>query len=159
MPDWEKIIARQHAAAHSNDEYELVTGDRAAASEIARRGDQLGLIFPEEFVSLYETYNGVGIGSGDDVWWVLHPLDQLSQFGKSVCSFFDETHPEEADLFYPFLDFGNGDAIGYLSDESGNVMPGLYVFSHESVRFDEDQESEEFLSLIPVSIEDFFDSI
>ena len=160
MPDWKHIVARYHAAAHSDDEHALVTGDGALASEIEKTGDELGIKFPNEFASLYGTYDGIGVGSDDDdIWWLFRPLDQLSQFANTIRESFSETHPETAERFFPFLDWANGDGMGYLMNESGEVLPGLYTFEHESFEFDEDQETEEFLSSIPVTIEEFLNSV
>ena len=50
--------------------------------------------------------------------------------------------------FVPFVDWGNGDASGYVFSESGIPLPGIFIFEHDNYDFEEDQDWKEFL--IPV---------
>ena len=45
------------------------------------------------------------------------------------------------------------------ADENGEILSGLNTFEHEAYEHDEDQEPDEFLSWIPVTIEEFLKSM
>ena len=161
MPDWKKIVTRHHSVAHADDDYRLETGNGASPESITKIGNELGLVFPEEFASLYQTFNGIGVSSehDDDIWWLFCPLEQLPEFGMSIRDSFSEYHPNIAERFFPFIDWANGVGTGYLLDEGGRVFAGMYTFEHEALDYDEDQDPEEFLTSLPVSIEEFLSSV
>ena len=162
MHNWNQIVARHHSAAHRDDGYELVTRPGATGALIQETGAALGVAFPDEFIALYRVFDGIGIRNddhGEEVLWFFQPLAQLQEFVATTRGWFRETHPELAARFFPFLDWANGDGMGYLTDESGSVLPGLFTFEHECYEFDEEQEPDEFLVSIPVTIEQFLDAV
>ncbi|MFO0913567.1 MAG: SMI1/KNR4 family protein [Pirellulales bacterium] len=157
-PDWLQIIESHHAKAHPNDGYNLVTRPPASRSQLDELGDALGIQFPVDFRSLYLTCNGVGVVHKDDpdkIWWLFRPAEEIEGFAADVRNWFRKTHNKYADRFFPFIDFSNGDGIGYVVDESGIIIDGLFCFEHEKYRFKADQDVNDFLSHAPVTIEEF----
>ena len=162
MPNWLKIIAGHHAKAHANDGYTLVTRPAASAEQLDRLAVSLGIALPSEFRELYSACNGFGVASDnelDKTWWLFRPTDQIESFAGDVRSWFAETHQSFANRFFPFIDFSNGDGIGYIVDESGAIIDGLFCFEHENYEFDAEQDVNEFITHSPVTIEEFLTRI
>jgi hypothetical protein len=158
MKDWMDIVRRNHEWAHARDGCRLVTQDGADPQAIIQLEDRLGIHFPDEFHELYATLNGFGVASNGDsehVWWLCTPLEEIPEFAEGIRKWFRGTHPDVAERFVAFIDWHNGDGEGYLFDEHGIALPGLYIFEHELYGFDEDQDIDEFLDEIPVTIEEF----
>jgi hypothetical protein len=162
MANWDRIIKRHHQRAHSDDGLAFAANPGAAESDLAALEARLGIQFPAEFRSLYSTFNGFGVRSVDspgDVYWFTRPLEELPEFVEAIRHSFRETHPELAARFYPFIDWANGDGLGYLAGDDGRILPGLYSFQHESYDCDADQDTDEFLMHAPVSLEKFLTSV
>jgi hypothetical protein len=158
MPDWVQIVESHHAKSHPNDGYRLVTRPSASHYTLDALKRSLGFEFPAEFRSLYLVFDGIGVShrnEPDETWWLFLPTDQIESFCIDVRKWFRDTHEKYANRFFPFIDFANGDGMGYIVDEAGNPLDGLFCFEHESYRFDESQDVNEFLSHVPVSIEEF----
>ena len=66
-------------------------------------------------------------------------------FFASTRSWFGETHPTVAKRFLPFIDWVNGDGMGYLVLDNGTIADGLFCFEHELFEHDEDQDPDEFI--------------
>ncbi len=161
MPDWAQILKDQHAAAHSDDGYLLATQPGVSSDQLDEMADQLGIDLPEEFRELYSTSNGFGVATAQDpseAFWLFRPLQQLPEFIDSVRSGFEATHPEAAARFFPFIDWGDGDSMGYQTETAGILLPGLFCFEHESYQHTADQAPEDFLASFPVTIEEFLRS-
>lgn len=62
MTDWKRLVEEQHAWAHSDDEFQLVTAPGASRRRLAELAPLLGVKLPDEFLELYTTFNGVGSG-------------------------------------------------------------------------------------------------
>jgi len=162
MANWSKIIAAHHAKAHANDGYALVTRPAASDEQLEQLAGSLGITLPGEFRDLYSTCNGFGVAGDaelDEPWWFFRPTDQIESFAGDVRDWFAETHQKFADRFFPFIDFANGDGIGYVVDESGAIIDGLFCFEHENYKFDAEQDVNEFITHSPVTIEEFLTHI
>lgn len=158
MPDWTQILNRHHAVAHAEDGYKLATQPGVSGADLDRLSDLLGINLPDEFREFYMTSNGFGVATDDnpnDACWLFRPLEDLPNFIDSVRSSFSETHPDLASRFFPFIDWDNGDGMGYLTETTDIILPGLFCFEHESYAYSADQDPDEFISVIPVTIEEF----
>ena len=120
--------------------------------------------WPAEFVDFYGNHDGVGLRMQpqEEVIWNFVPSHEIGTFAHSVREWFSETHPEIARAFFPFFDWGCGDAVGYvrvdhlLKDVVDEILPGsLFEFDHENYRFDASQPWFEFLQPCYASIRDF----
>ena len=147
MTDWRKIVSEYHDKVLGQSGGKLLTLEGASNSSVDELQQALGFDLAEEFRSLYLQCNGFGLtnGADDQKDWFFHPIDQISGFAGDTRKWFEETHPESAARFFPFVDWGNGDGMGYLLDENGQVLDGLFWFEHEYYEFDEDQEFDEFV--------------
>ena len=162
MADWSIIIADQHSKAHPNDRCNLVAGPAATNQQLDELSESQGIALPQDFCELYLTHNGFGVADDDEpdkIWWFFRPTDQIADFANGMRSWFAKTHQKYADRFFPFIDFSNGDGIGYIVDESGLIMDGLSCFEHENYKFDEEQDVNEFITHAPVTIEEFLTQI
>lgn len=147
MQDWRRTIREHHDKFHVQPSDKLLIRDGATNDGVDDLQTALGLELPNEFRSLYLQCNGFGLTYEDDdqKWWFCHPIDQIPGFVKQTRKWFDETHPESAAQFFPFIDWANGDGMGYLLDENGEFFDGLYCFEHENYEFEEDQKIEDFV--------------
>ena len=145
------------ACAHDAAECELVTKAGASAEELDQFERRLGLRLPDEFKSLYGEFNGVGICSRDfqRVFWLFRALGEQEDFMAIQRSAFVATHPKYAPRFFPFVDWANGDSMGYLVDSVGALLSGLYCFDHEEYEYSGSQDIGEFLCFAFETIEDF----
>ncbi len=156
MPNWKKLVESHHET--SSEDYQLVTRQGATAADIETTARKLGIDFPREFRSLYSVFNGVGLCSPDrpeEIEWTFQPLENLPGFAEVARAWFAKTHPEVAKRFFPFIDWGDGDSMGYLTNNKGKVMKGIRWFQHESYEWDEDQDPDEFLELTNHSIQSY----
>ena len=148
MTNWTQLITENHAWAHANDGFSLVLSDPASQSDIATLEKQLGIKLPAELHDVYMRHNGFGIRSSADparIYWTLAPVSRVPELTGSARDWFQETHPKEASLFYPVIDWHCGDYTGYLVTSDGNALDGLFTFEHESYEFDSEQSPEDFL--------------
>ena len=163
MVDWLAIIRSYHAKAHANDGYRLVTGPPASNAALDALQEWAGFQLPDEFRSFYSVMDGFGIADDDrasaDTSWFFRPTDQIEPFTKEIRKWFQETHEAYALRFLSFIDFGNGDGMGYVEEEAGRPFDALFCFNHEAYRFDHDQDVNEFLEYLPVSLQEFLSSI
>jgi len=147
MYDWRKIISEHHHRVHVQPDDTLIIRDGAATDSIDDLQQTLGIEMPEEFRSLYCQCDGFGLDQtdGGQEWWFCHPITQIPEFVTQTGSWFRKTHPDSASRFFPFIDWSNGDGMGYLLNENNEMLDGLYCFEHENYEFEEDQDSEEFI--------------
>lgn len=155
MSDWHKSIVAFHKVDNADHPESLVLGTPATAASIAEFEKGIGHAMPDEFKQLYSEYDGFGtLREGETAWFFL-PIAKLPELAAQVRDWFQETHPEIAKRFVPFVDWGNGDASGYVFSESGVPEPGIFMFEHESYEFEGDQDWEEFLVPVDASIRAF----
>lgn len=107
----------------------------AAPEHIDRLADQFEVALPPEFRSMYQAANGFGgVGDVGPVEWAALPLAGIPQFAATVRRWFQDSHPEAAMRFVPFLDWRCGDATGYLFGEQGECDGKLTTFFHDEYR-------------------------
>lgn len=160
MTDWNALILAHHAAAHADGDFELIASPGATDEAINQLASELRVSFPDEFASLYTAADGWGCypaGQPAEVSWLFRPLEQIPQFCEAIRAWFADTHPEFTDRFVPFIDFDNGDGLGYFYEANGTIMEGLFCFEHEAYEADEAQDINEFVTSAPISIRQFIE--
>jgi hypothetical protein len=155
MSEWQKNIIAFHKVDNPDDPESLFLGPPASVASIAEFEKAIGYMMPDEFKQLYTEYDGFGTTRDGETDWFFLPVSKLLEHATEVRDWFQETHPELAKRFVPFVDWGNGDASGYVFSEAGIPLPGIFIFEHESYEFEEDQDWEEFLIPVDSSIRDF----
>jgi len=158
MTDWLDIISNRYAEAVANDGDELVVSPGATQEQIDQCCEALGFDPPADFRELYATCNGFGVrerGQPDAPCWFFYPLQEIAGFCEEIRAGFEETHPEEASRFFPFIDFEDGDGVGYCVDAEGKLLDGLFLFESEAYEGEEDQEPNDFLVRVPMSVREF----
>ena len=162
MPNWSKLIADNHAKAHADDGFNLITRLAATNIQLDELSESLGITWPTDFRELYSTFDGFGVATNDEpdkIWWFFRPANEIPKFADDVRNWFLKTHEKCAARFFPFIDFSNGDGIGYIVDDTGVIMDGLFCFEHEQYKFDEEQDVNEFIIHVAVNIEEFLTQI
>ena len=147
MNEWLNLFQR-HRASDPCDGCEMVFGEAADAGKIDELERKFGFRFPAEFWSLYTTYDGYGVtfdNKPGEIYWDFRPLGDLELFVKQYHDAIVETHPSVATSFYPFFDWSTGDSAGYLLDDNGQPLPGLYDFYHAGYEADPTQDFTDFL--------------
>lgn len=155
MTEWHRNIVAFHNLDNVDDPDSLFLGSPAKATSIADYEKSVGYPMPEEFKELYSEFDGFGTSRDGEVDWFFLPVSKLPEHALIVRDWFQKTHPEIAKRFVPFVDWGNGDASGYVFAESGVPEPGIFIFEHESYEYEEDQDWREFLIPVDASIRDF----
>ena len=147
MQQWRQTISEHHSRVHVQPGDKLLIRDGSTSDRLDTLQESLCFDLPEEFRSLYLQCDGFGLTYEDNEqeWWFCHPLGQIPDFADQTRKWFEATHPEAAARFFPFIDWGNGDGMGYLLGEDGKKLNGLYCFEHENYEFDAEQEIEEFV--------------
>jgi hypothetical protein len=158
MSDWYQIISAAHQLDHPEAPDSLVLGAPADAVSIAAFEKAIGYCLPEEFKELYLKYDGFGRSGKTEVCWFFLPMSELPRHVAEVREWFQETHPEIARRYVPFVDWGDGDASGYLFSESGVPEQAIFMFEHESYEFEKDQDWRDFLMPVDKSIRDLITS-
>ena len=149
MPNWKEIVESHHAWAHPDDDWRLIAGPSAGAADLALLEELFGSALTDEIRGFYEQMDGFGITSDTgEVLWFMVPIAGLANTFETCRSWFRDTHPELADLFVPFIDWGCGDYSGILLGESGVPLEGIYEFEHEEYEFDDGQSGIDFLSSV-----------
>lgn len=155
MSDWRQDIINHHNLDHEDQPESLFLGEPANAEELRAFEKSVHRRLPEEFHDLYSQYNGYGTVSEHGTDWFFVPLEMLPEHVSGIRDWFQGTHPELAARFVPFVDWGNGDASGYLFSESGEMEPGIYMFESESYLFEAEQDWTEFLYPVDEDLRSF----
>jgi hypothetical protein len=145
MDKWKTIITDFHLLDHPGSPDSLHFGPPATAAEIAAFEAGIGFHFPEEFHDLYRSCNGFGRRDGEEIIWFCAPLEEIPALSEDVRKWFKGTHPELAAQFVAFIDWESGDYTGYVFDEEGKVLEGLFDFQHDSYDYESKQDPDEFL--------------
>lgn len=125
-----------------------------------------GFKWTNEFFELYGRHDGFGLKevSDEKVSWICVPSHEIESLGENVRSLFSETHPEISKAFFPFYDWGSGDAAGYFqlqeimdSDVTGVAPETIFEFDHENYNFDPCQPWFDFLQPAYESIHSLLD--
>jgi len=112
----------------------------------------------DEFKSLYREFNGVGFRDSGLIKWLFVPAEDLPHFKVRITAWFKDSHPQIAERYFPFFDWDTSDSVGFLKSDTGEMLPGLYEFSHEVYEFDSTQSYTDFIFKTSKSIEDFIKS-
>lgn len=144
-----KLISQYYASSQIADVH---FGPPADADSITRLKN-IHPSFPADLIAVYQECNGFGVKEGDEVEWLLMPIEKLQDFVANCRSTWEETHPLMASKFVPVFDWGNGDVSGYLPLE---IAPAntIYTWDHELYEYDAAQDWREFLVETESSIED-----
>ena len=153
--DWQDLFEAVFESRKAFDERgNIVFGCPATAEEIGATFSEFGFKAPQEFVSLYSTFNGVGSTSPHSPkktdWWFL-PLEQIAFLHESFQRWV-ELHDDLADAFLPFIDFGGGGKAGYFRSGGIATPETIFEFDNGAYEFDEDQEISEFILELDDSI-------
>ena len=141
---------------------EMKLGGPASAARMEEVERQFGFAFPDEFRSLYGTYDGYGVvfdNKPAEIFWDFRPLGELVSFANGYRDTMAEAHPSLATRFFPFFDWSTGDSAGYLLDNNSKLLPGLYDFHHAAYEGDPNQNVSEFLVLASDSIAGYLENI
>ena len=138
--DWKQLARDRYAPTE-----ELIFGSGATQQQWKELEEKGVIEWPTEFRSLYNEFNGFAHGSSEEPEWLLVPLNQTPSLTAHIRSWFQETHPDQAARFVAFIDWGNGDATGYMMMNGGGWVDGLYTFNHEFYEFEAKQDWQEFL--------------
>lgn len=160
MTDWLELLARHQAAAQAESGYEPIFGDSASPEAVDRIQSMIGLAFPAELIELYRSVDGYGLEMDLDSRlspWFIVPTSELFAFVSSQRNAFAETHKSLSDRFLPFIDWANGDSMGYIYDRDGNLIDGLHMFMHELYQYEADQEPDDFFRSFEGSIAEFLE--
>ncbi|RYD21491.1 MAG: SMI1/KNR4 family protein [Verrucomicrobiaceae bacterium] len=155
MSDWRQHIITHHQLDYADTPESLRLGEPASEESIAAFEASVGYVLPGEFHDLYQQFDGYGNETQEGVDWFFVPLEFLPEHVAGVRDWFESTHSALARRFVPFVDWGNGDASGYLFTESGEQEPGIFMFEHESYEFNEAQDWSDFLYLVDDNLQDF----
>jgi|GEM_PF-1345461 len=164
MTNWTNRLKRWHSRHFADNGSALHLGPSTSPSELHGFKERTQFEWPAEFLELYTKHDGVGVKAppDDEVTWSFVPTNEIAKFGDSIRDWFSATHPEIAKAFFPFLDWGSGDAVGYIRLEDvlkhpvKGIGPGtLFEFEHECYEFDSSQHWTDFLQPAYESIEHF----
>ena len=149
MANWKSIVESFFRNSDPEGEYRHVTGPPASNAALSTVEARIGVSIPEELRSLYLLYNGFGMQHDDEPGWVIPSLEDLPDFMEKWRLAFSETHPDSASRFFPYFDWVNGDATGYMLQDDGKYYPFLVTFMHELYRYSASQDIDEFLERGP----------
>lgn len=157
MPNWSQLAKSYLEKSDPDGLFKIVTGPPASAEALGALEAQLGFELPQEFRSLYSVMDGIGHfpdGEPEETIWLFYPTGQIGSLCDRAREWFGETHEDYANRFFPFIDWNNGDSMGYFLDDSGQPMDGLFCLEHELYGHDEAQDVNEFLSCWAESIKE-----
>lgn len=155
MKNWIRIVENQHALDHSDNGHRLVLQPPASLDHLLAFRKLFGPAASMELQNFYEQIDGFGIeGTNHKTSWFLVPIEKLPELDKAGKDWFQETHPDLAKRFFPFIDWDCGDYSGYLLSEEGKRLNGIFTFEHEEYEFDKGQDDSEFLYSVFDSLEE-----
>jgi hypothetical protein len=155
MTEWHRHILAFHNLDNADNPDSLVLGQAASETALSEFEELIGYKMPAEFRQIYSEFDGFGSTRDSDTEWFFVPISNLIEHSREVLEWFQQTHPEIAKRFVPFVDWGSGDASGYLFSESGLPESGIFMFEHESYDFEAGQNWHEFLFPVDDNICDF----
>ena len=161
MIDWSAVLRRHHAQTQAESGFGIILGPPTDASKLDRITREVKLPLPVEMSELYQQVDGYGLQLDDDSSlspWFVVPTELLTGFVESSRDVFCRTHQSLADRFLPFIDWANGDSMGYIYDREGSLVDGLHMFDHERYGYDDpDQSPSDFFRTFDGSLADFLD--
>lgn len=160
MTDWLELLTRHHSAAQADSGYEPIFGDPASPESLDRLQSKIGLPLPNELRELYRSADGYGlrVNKEDNLSpWFVVPTSELFDFVSAQRNAFSGTHKSLSERYLPFIDWANGDSMGYVYGRDGRFVDGLHMFMHELYQYDAEQEPEDFFRSFEGSIADFLE--
>ncbi len=159
MSYWIDKVKTLHEWAHQNDGYQLRFRDGRLLAEIKSVEASIGFEFPSAVRAFYQEVDGFGVqhSSSEKISWFVVPIDRIATVTKKARDWFRETHPNEAERFFAFIDWNCGEYTGYLVRQRGD-HPTLVTFSHEEYEFDSNQNSDDFFETSYDHFEEIFDT-
>jgi hypothetical protein len=157
MANWNRIVDRFFRKADPDNSFKHLVNAGASPAAITFAEAQIGISFPEELHGFYLQFNGIGLGWGNepDVPRFIRPIEELPAFMIKARSWFADTHDDIASRFFAFIDWENGDVMGYLRQQDGAFHPFLVKFLHEKYKFDASQDVQDFMEPGPDSLKEF----
>lgn len=157
MANWKSLVDKFFRRADPKNSFRHIVKAGASPDAIKATEMQIGISIPDELRSFYRCFNGIGLGWGDepDAPRFIRPIEDLPDFVVQARSWFAETHCDLASRFFAFIDWENGDVMGYMRQEDGTFYPFLVTFLHELYRFDATQDADEFIEQGPESLAEF----
>ena len=159
MTNWQELLSR-HFHSDPDDGCELRLGSPAAKDQLDKFEERIGFRLPDDFRSLYATFNGYGEIYNSEpgkIRWILRPLEEVEQLSQDVGKSLSNTHQAQLSQFLAFYDWGNGDVAGYLRDGESKQLEGLFDFYHERYNFDVNQDFNEFVEPAAKTIEEYIE--
>ena len=157
MINWNSLVNSFLRSANPSGEFRPIVRLGASPEAIAGTERKLGIPIPEELRSFYLRCNGMGLACDDepDEPRLIPPVEELPSTAAACRGWFAETHSDLASRFLPFLDWENGDFMGYLLQSDGTYHPFLATFCHELYKCTSTQDANEFLERGPSSLAEF----
>lgn len=160
MTDWLDLLTRHHAAAQADSGYEPIFGDSAPLERLDDVRAKIGLPLPSELKEFYQSVDGYGLRMERNSMlspWFIVPTSELPDFVSAQPSAIASSHKSLSERFLPFIDWANGDSMGYIYDRDGKLIDGLHMFTHELYHYESDQEPDDFFRSFEGSIADFLE--
>ena len=151
--DWRQILINHYSRWVEADGTKLILIPPITTEIEANLKETFGFSWTDELFSLYRVHGGAGFSYPGIVgvnWFIVRPHD-LPQFVAEQRSWISKTHPQLAESYFPFVDCGGGDSMGYVRDDQSK----LYMFNHEMYSHDASQSAGDFLIPTFASIEEF----
>ena len=146
MKDWTEAVKTYHDWSQEDSDYTLAINGPAQESELERICGKINFPITAEFREFYLQVDGFGSQMEEgEVYWLLVPSAHLELTVEVGRDWMNDTHPEVAQRFFAFIDWSSGDFTGYLKSEDGELLPGLWEFSHEYFLHDSTQDYNDFL--------------
>lgn len=139
-----------------SDSETLVFRPHASDDDIDFIEKRMGVNFPSEMKDLYKIHNGIGMKSKTgEIYWYFHPLHNLYKFTVDIREYFNSTHPNAANSFFPIYDWNSGGALGYMLGSDQKWKKGLFEFDLENYENEPKQPLSEFLDRSHKSLYEF----
>lgn len=157
MTNWQPIVDDFFRKSDPENAFTHLVNAGASSDEIDAAEAKIGVSLPEQLRSFYLSLNGIGLGweEEDDSPRFIRPIDELPAYMIQGREWFSKLHGNLASRFYASIDWGNGDAMGYLQQDDGTFYPFLVTFQHERYKFDAAQDVGEFMHEGPESLIEF----
>lgn len=128
-------------------EYDHYAPTGVSPELIAKLEADIGVELPQELRDFYASHDGLGLVPRDKTTMPLfiRPTHELVDFINQCRSTFRDTHPTYAKLFFPFIDWYNGDSSGYMLGSDGTFVDMMFTFSHELYSHDAGQDVSDFI--------------
>jgi hypothetical protein len=148
VPNWKRIVDDFFRMSDPDGEYEHYAPKGATAATIAELESEIGVELPQELRDFYANYNGIGLVTRDEeapMPLFIRPTTELPGFIRECQSIIRDTHPNHAERYFPFIDWYNGDSSGFMLNAKGQLVDGVFTFSHELYSYDAAQDLNDFI--------------